>query len=127
MTEAQLLKLKPGDKIRTVACHRFGMSIVDMLAGITMTVKEIINNPMPFDGCMHMVSVVVDNELREKLTAALPYDQSDRQTLHLYSFSIELVAPIKNLHYPHICPKCSGPAYFGAVPAAFECSMRCGR
>lgn len=40
-------------------------------------------------------------------------------------FSILPVAPPKDPHYPDVCPRCKGPAYIGAVPAALDCKAKC--
>lgn len=36
-------------------------------------------------------------------------------------FRVERDSPAVS-SYPHVCRRCSAPAYYGAVPAAFECS-----
>ena len=33
--------------------------------------------------------------------------------------------PLKDPRFPHTCYNCKGPAYIGAVPAAFECKAKC--
>lgn len=52
-----------------------------------------------------------------------------RMDVHATWACIEIVPVVvnKDTHFPDKCPKCQGPAYFGAVPAAFECKRGCRR
>ena len=34
---------------------------------------------------------------------------------------LDEIANEKDPNFPGVCPSCKGPAYFGVVPAAFEC------
>lgn len=115
--------LKPGDKVKVLQSHD---TKLNTLVGFVLTVDSITCLPHVQD----------PDHLQYRVRCALNEDQAiSAETLLKMPLPRPMYALLwpaqmdldveKDNRYPHKCPRCAGPAYLGAVPAAYDCQRGC--
>lgn len=138
MTDGEAYSLMPGDRVRldyeTVHHHQLAKIPRDIVLLVTGWSKTVAVSPYDADRLwVHAASRPEDTHRIElAIGSSTKKFRDDRGGVKCVILPHNLILVGRAMDYddpafPHVCPSCKGPAYFGAVPAAFECRWRCGR